>query len=470
MNNKTKKRAYRKYEGFVVIVTIASFLICLIAECENGYELMCIIPLLYLFAFLFNKNIHKYSPNNIGLFMLNVLMLIKYSIVPLIIALNKDFNTPHYYTVEVSPTSNLIAILLLAIELIIVNLVVAIFSNKFYGQKKNTKNSNKIEKIKTSPFLILAIIFLSTVLLLNINQAIPKDILLINGSFRGNNLDNNGLSLIISLAKLVLTGLIINHLIIKFKDSNKNIYVYLAYLTILVYCLLNTSTARRSMILPLILFVLITYDIFKRKGRALLFGSIILLTISISAITIYKSSWLYSENDSLINVLKTSSLGIQEYTSNIRPTAIGIEMAQKYREDITIETFFNDFLGSVPLLSSKINQNNRINYYYNNYILNGKNTSQIVPMSIIGYTYFSIFFSWLPIAICIYLLMYFEYKYNKKTRTTYLEQYLSLYLFFIFVASLDSNTQMIFARILNTYIPAYAIIKINELLCQKRIN
>ena len=63
-----------------------------------------------------------------------------------------------------------------------------------------------------------------------------------------------------------------------------------------------------SMILPLVLFVLITKRIFGKRGRILLIVTITILLTSITAITVYKSSWQYSSESTTFEVI-TKAMG-----------------------------------------------------------------------------------------------------------------------------------------------------------------
>ena len=129
-----------------------------------------------------------------------------------------------------------------------------------------------------------------------------------------------------------------------------------------------------------------------------------------------------------------------------------------------MESFINDFLGSIPVISSFVDQTDRINIYFNLYH-NVPKISLIIPMVGIGYAYFPIF---PPIftVICEWLLISVDYKLemSKKIEYKYLYLYLGLYL----SMCLGFNTQIIFAKFLIPFLPLLILFKINNKICLKK--
>lgn len=460
------EKLYGKYKIIAILLTIITIFSSIIVKKENGYGLIVIIPLIYLILFVACNKIHIYSKKHVGLFMLNFLMLIKYVISIFFIVVNKDYYTPSMYAVSISASSFSKAIIYELIEMIAIFSTIMLFSDKFYGKIKNINNEHKeFFKIKIGPVLVIVLVLLLLVVLMNFSSFLPKQIFFFNSDFSENETSQDSIQVLFSIFKILVMGLCINSFIVKFQKTGMRKYVFYSYLTILILCLLNTSSSRRSLILPLILFWLVTKDIFQNKGKVFLVIIIGILLTTIISVTIYKSFWLYDSDRSLSYVVKNTSGGIQEYTSNIRPIAIGIEMLEEFNNQIDYNTFINDFIGSIPIISHLVDQNNRLNIYYNLYILKGENTSQIVPMTIVSTAYFSSLFSWLLTSLSVFLLMLFESKiYMKKGNNNFLTKYLDFYLFFIFVTAIDSNTQMMIARLVINYIPLVIIMKLNDLI------
>lgn len=291
----------------------------------------------------------------------------------------------------------------------------------------------------------------------------PDKLLLFDNSFIEQERESNYISIIVATFKTILMGILINKFIIEYQNKQKSRYIIYSYLTMLMYILLNTGINRLNMIIPLIIFILITDKIFKRKGRLLFCGVLIILTSSITAITVSKFTYKYDSNSEFMYVMTDSLSGIQEYTSNIRPIALGLDAIEQYSTQIGLETFFNDFLGSVPVISHYINQNDRINMYYNRYVLHGINTSQIVPMVVSSIAYFSHIGPTVLTIVIILIIMYLEGKSRRKKYDNFLQMYMSNFLTFqIAFCCLNGNIQMIVGKVIVKYIPVILILWLNN--------
>lgn len=458
---------YKKYKIFVVITTLLTILLTLSADKGAGYKKIYVIPIVYLLLFLFNKSIHKYSKTNFGMFILNTLLYIKYILATLCIVLNKDYGAPCYTGRIPMSDSCESAIGYIVIEMLFIFTTIFIFARKFYvGREKTKKDENNIfTKINYNLPMIAFLGIASLLALKNINIFIPKQIFLINEGYEtlGENVPGF-LELIYLALKTILMGIIINTFIIKYQKKEKWIYIIGSYIVILIYAILSAGASRINMIMPIVFFALITYSTFGKKGKVLLGIVISILLLSISSITIYKSAWLFKSGDnSLLSVGKVLTSQIQEYTSGIRPIAQGLEAIEVYDKEITLNTLINDLLGSIPVVSKICNANNRINVYYNKYILgmNSKNTPMLIPMVVISKAYFSSVLCWMFSVINIILMMYFDGK-EYKGENNFLKRYMIIYLTFIFASSVYGNTQMIIGRIFTRFIPTILIMYFNE--------
>lgn len=447
-----KNKLYNYYRTLVIISSVITIFLSIVVEKNNGYQYIYFIPIVYLVAFILTKSLHIYSRKHIGLLILNILMYIRYVISTAIVIIKKDFGVPGFYAIEILDSSNSLSIFLIIIEMISIFFIIAFFTKLFYKNRDDDDSDVNIKIEKNHIGIVLTVfIFISFVFIVKYPENFfPKKIFFFDGTFVGNENNADSIEAIFYIFKTILMGILINNFLYKFQKNNKFKYILYSYITILGYVLLNTGISRLNMVLPLALFVLITNKFFKARGRILLYASMIILITSISAITLYKSSWRYSEDATSFEVMFTAIGDIQEYTSFIRPVAIGIQATGVYNRNITINTFFNDIFGSIPIISHYINLNDRINTYYNNYALNYANTSQIIPMVIISKSYFTIFFSWLLTDICVILLMMFD---SKKNRTNFLSMYMSLYLSFTLAFSIFSNTQTLSGRIFIRYLP-----------------
>lgn len=472
-----KNNKYDYYKATVIISSIITMILAALTKKTNGYEYMYFIPAVYLLLFLFSNSLHFYSKRYNGLLILNVFMYIRYVIATLIVAINKDFNTPVFYEIEVLPSSNSFAIFLILIEMISIFLIIAFFSKKFYEKKYGKKEDEKQEvkekccNIKFEKKHMGIVLTLFTILSLFIfliypNSFFPKSIIVFKGDFIPNENAIDSIKVIANAFKTIIMVILINNFICEFQDKKKIKYVIYSYLIILIYILLNTSTSRLTMVLPIMLFVLVTNKIFEGKGKLLLILVITILITSISSITLYKSSWRFDSNATIFEIFTTAIGDIQEYTSYIRPVAIGIETTEKFDKEISMKTFLNDIFGSIPIVSHCINQKDRINIYYNTYALNLKNTSQIIPMLITSSAYFSKLFCWLFTDVFVVLLMFFD---SRKTKNNFMSKYMSLYLSFVFAFVLFSNVQTLVGNIFVNYLPVVCLMYLDNKIVMNNI-
>lgn len=466
-----REKQYMKYEIFVAVSAIFTAFLGFISDKEKGYELIFLIPLIYVFLFIFNKWMHKYSKTHYGMLILNVILYIKYVVAIFFIIINKDYGNAVYTGKVPSSESCTQAIIYILVEMIFIFGMIFIFAKMLYKSDSIRNDKNDFSKIEINIVLIGFLLIIGMIAVINFNIFMPTQALFINSEYA---MEKKGIEGSIEVAffsfKTILMGIAINHCILKYQKNEKMRYVIYSYIIILVYVIFNTSTSRLNMIIPIIFFVLITQKIFNKKGKILLGIVIGILILSFSSITVYKSAWLFTDDTyNLLDIAKVITNQIQEYTSGIRPVAQGIEAIEQYRDDITFSTLVNDIFGSIPIINSAFNNKDRINIYYNMYIL-GNSTEihpLIMPLVTISKAYFSSIFCWLFTSLNILLMMYFDGKINKYKKN-YLSTYVMIYLSFIFASSVYANTQIVIGRIFTKFIPVVLIIYINNKIALRK--
>ena len=447
---------------FVIIISVLSILFSLFSQKPESHRFIFMIPLVYLILFIGFKRLHRYSAHNKGLFILNIYMFLKYSISILLVVIFKNYSVKDYYYHYIAEESYEMAIFYIIVEMISIFLVIEFFSDLLY-KKINKDNNSDLKIIKIGPVLILFIIVSILLIIKNTNEFFVKNSILFstNNSLTENIEVSNLNSIIFYSIKLIIMGLIINKCIYLYKQDNKFRYILLSYLTIATYTFLNVSTSRLNVILPFLLFILITKDIFKDRTRKLNIAFACILVICFSIISVYKNPWKYTSDDGISSIMIEFTSGVQEYTSNIMPTAMGLQAIDYYKDSISVNTLLNDFLGSIPFISHYIDQNNRIYNLYNMYALNGNSMSQLIPMTVSSIAYFSPIFCWVLVALNVFLLMYCEAHFNQKYNN-FLEKYLLIYLYFIFASCLCSNVQMLSGRFFINFLPSFILLYLNK--------
>lgn len=254
----------------------------------------------------------------------------------------------------------------------------------------------------------------------------------------------------------------------KYQKKQKNIYIIISAVVVLCYIALQTSISRWNILIPVIIYLYMAHMFFKDKYIFIAISVITVLVISIISISIYKFSWLFnSEGSSVGKVFNILTQQVQEYFSGPRAVAQGIEAVDMYRNRISFKTLFNDYLGSVPYISHFINQDDRINIYYN-YYLKGENATatQIMPIVNIGKAYFGTIGA--PILMIIYLIISIRIGQKEKNTKNIFYKYVDCFSILVLNMSIYFNTQIVFGFMLDYIIPWTIAIKLNEYIILKK--
>ena len=248
----------------------------------------------------------------------------------------------------------------------------------------------------------------------------------------------------------------------RFDKSKHFIYPLLSCMVFVLYMALLTGTARWVILISAIsgVYVLVWYY---PKYRKFIKGSILItLVLSIISITIYKFFRITTQNEWQLSLLIEELLkqfGV--YFSGARNVGQAIEMKASFGNSISANTLINDFVGSIPGVSSYINQADRINGYFNFYVYGvTRFTSQIIPMIGVGYSYFGFIGSPLFTTLSIYLAIRFGYFafIEERGEFKYLYSYAAIWL----ALCMGFNTQIIFGWFINVYLPMYLLFRVNR--------
>ena len=453
------KKIYKYYKIVVIIFTLITFLLCFIKERSHGYSYIYLIPFCYLFLFVSNKHLHVLSKKNMGMFLLNVAMFYKYILTSFLVITSEDFALPSAYRNYIDASSNKIAIFLILGEMISIFLLIFFTAPKFYANKKYNENQvTEFKKIKPNVIMIIVLIFGAVFMVMNIDKYMPSKLLYVNSEFEVER--STGFETIVSNAfKVILTALLINKLIVKYQTSHKKIYMALSYICILMLCLLNTGSSRTMMMVPLLLFIIITINIFKKKDSILFLAIVVMvLSINLTAVSMHKFAWKYKDNNdfAISNIVDTGD-SLQEYTSFIRPVAAAIETNKSLKRNVGLKTIVNDTLGSIPILNHFVDKNARYNIYYNYYIFNyeGKVT-KIAPLLGYSLSYFGYLGFFILTDLCVIILMIVDSKIDYK-KNNFLSSYNNFYLLFVLSQSICCSYQSIIGRVFVYFMPVFLI-------------
>lgn len=449
-----------------VVSAIIGIITYALSENINGYNLMCIIPIIYSCVSLTTQSFHK--DKSFMMKSLHIIMFIKYVLMPIIIVINRDYyngiltgNIPKADSVQK-------AIWFIIYEMLTIFFIVSIkdvFVKNIHIQKGRQKKTT-IE-ISFIVFMIIGLILcgkFGSVL-------IPKSFFVLDETYEVGKIQSNmdGLiKILFNLFKVMIFLYLLQKCFSKYQKEPKNIYIIFSAIVVLCYIALQTSISRWNILIPIIIYLYMAHIFFKDKFIFIALSVITVLVISIISISIYKFSWLFnSEGSSIRKVFYILTQQVQEYFSGPRAVAQGFEAVDNYRNRISFKTLFNDYLGSIPYISHFINQEDRINVYYN-YYLKGENATatQIMPIINIGKAYFGTIGA--PILMLIYLIISIRIGQKERNTKNIFYKYIDCFAILVLNMSIYFNTQIVFGFMLDYIIPWTIAIKLNEYIILKK--
>lgn len=456
---------------FKIIFTVLSILLCISLKKYNGYEFIFLIPLVYFFCMIFIKYKKVEYSNNISYLSIDFLTFVKYSIMPMLIVIMNDYENG-VLTGQI-PSSNYVqeAILLTIIECFIVFFTLYVFN---IVHKEKIKVSCITKKIKFGPVIFVFFVISFLLIIKYSSSFFPRQFFVINSDYSTVQIASSvdGLvKIIFTIAKMFFLLFGTQFLIFKYNKNQKFIYIIEIMFLLLVYLGINTSTSRWNLVIPIIIYLYMLKDIWFKKSINKVAISLIVFVLFISFISIsmYKFQWLFNNSSDvgIKNVTRVLASQIQEYMSGPRAIAQGIETAEIFSNEISGQTLFNDFAGSIPYVSKFIVQNDRINVYYN-YLVKGPYSypTQIMPTISIGYSYFG----YLGCFIFTFLFILFSLKLGviEAEADNIFLKFISAYMSIWLSMNLGFNTQIIFGFFISTWFPFLIIYYLNKIIILKK--
>jgi len=303
---------------------------------------------------------------------------------------------------------------------------------------------------------ILYLILIAILYLIDKKQLLPKDIFSEVDYDSIDTVHKSSLEIIGKWLKLIGFPVLSIFLYKKYKRAS----YLLVFLLFGLFGYLQIGTSRWTLIFYTIISFAFLIKIYGNKVKKMILPISTILTIIVLSISIYKFSWAVKDSDNkFIDVIVLMSDQLQPYFSGPTLVAQCIEITEysQLSTKVGFNTFINDFMGSVPILSGNIDSKNRLNYIFNEYIFgsNSLNTSQIIPISGVGYIYFGFWFSTIFVFIATYLGLKFEESSNKSKDL--INYWILIYMAIWCVSSIIFNTQILWGNIVTNYLILYII-------------
>lgn len=437
-----------KLNRFILTTIFALFLFIYAINGDSyQYSYVLFVPLCFIISSLIETRLYyKYT---LILKIIYVLSIFKFFIMPLMIVATDDIWS---YGPKPTPQSFVYAIIITILEIFTLTFAKFLFFSK--KEKKQLPNLYTKWFTKNIPikfiFLIVGLLFFFTT---NKSLLMPKDI------FEERTYDDDVVSVKNSLAIVAKWIKLIGFPIISlflYRFFNKKIAYYLSITAFIFFGYLQLGTSRWTLIFYAIISFIFLYKLFGNQVKKVVIPLSVVLGFVILSISIYKFSWaIQGSSNPFKDIIIVMSGQFQQYFSGPTLIAQSIDITNypALNNKIGIQTFINDYMGSVPLLSSIFEQSNRINYIFNEYLFgfNTINQTQIIPMSGIGYIYFGLFGSTILVFMFTYIALKLEaFAIQAKDIINY---WLLIYMAVWCGCSIIFSSQIIWGNVITNYLP-----------------
>ncbi len=426
-------------------------------ERSNEYKFVFLLPLAYvlillIFSKIFIKPYYSYGPL---FYAAQIFIFIRYVLTPfsMVISNNEFLPGPDPMSYEMN-----MSFILMIYELLCIYIAISIATYK-NGRRKNLVGQPKYSLLGNK-FIIgtITLIFLS--ILVNFpNSVIPSQVLFVNEDFSDISSPNGIIEIMSMLFKCMSFLLILSFININDNNRNRFINFIISFVLLVALMALFTGTSRWTMIFMGLAGLIVIERLYPKYKFFLRIGVISILVTSVISISMYKFWWALIETDTPIkDTILLMSTQFQAYFSGPRTVAQSLNI-KDYFPAISISTFLNDFLGSVPFVSNFIDQSDRINVYFNTY--NYRNsTSLIMPLAGIGYTYFGFILAPIFTMISQWIIIKLDNLTQREGRLEFLFVY--MYLGLRLSMSMGLNTQSLFTSFILPTLPLLLIFILNR--------
>lgn len=441
---------------FLIGITVTFTVINSSNTLPNSYYL---VPLIYSVLIIIFPSITRYMFKNIGLLALNISMIIRYLLSPLLISFNGIEMIRGIYPIE---SSYNIGVNLILYELILVFIIFQLFYKKFYVTN-NVRQANIYWRKN-----ILGWVFI--LICLGIIMIYPEllgrySFILTTSELKSKSLEIDIISflpLLVQLGTLILTLTIINIIYKYYSSSERFIFVLLSILTVFIISSFIIGTSRFSVVLPLVTSLYVIYIVFSKYKKQIAIISICIVLFTVLSTSILKASTISSEEATITDFLVELNSNLQLYFSGVSNVAIAVQTSNIYTS-YNYESIISDTLRSVVLVNSFFKSSSSALVDFNVVFYNGGLArDQILPMIGQGYLYFGFFLSPLFSIMTLILLMYFDSKTIKTSSIMY--KYIYAYISLKFGLFMMTNITNLLSFLTNYFLILFIIFYINDKL------
>lgn len=446
------------YSVFAVIVAI----VLMVSTRDPKYSLLYLLPLIYGILYSFSHFLQKNKFQSIVLAILFATSYVRYVIAPFVLFLGGFENNASEYHVSLFHQ----AILLQSYEEIVFFITIAYFAPKIY---KGTTNSVDYSNKQIGKDIgIWGLLILSVVLIITIPGIISRYHLVLSltgGEVETDNSDLSGaFGIIVSTARYLLVLLLLLFAYKKYNVTQKNKYIVLSLIVVVVNSLVVYDLSRFGLIIPAAAFVYYLAQLYPSKKKSILRSAIILIGIVVLYTSFIK---MFSEARGGADMQGESGYwgsALQVYFQGTSDVVIGIAASTKMTL-MPLFAFFNDAVANVAVLSRYSVEPLQSIYVFNVEYSGGYAQDKILPNVCAGFNYLGFIGAPLLTVVIMIMGMSFDAK-NRRTKDLYMK------FVYIYAAITCSFPHMIYYAITISMLVNYAFfmwlfVRINSLLKNK---
>lgn len=450
-----------------IIVLTLSFvsIISIMMSSEKLPQNLVVLPLVFVCLYFLLPMFSRYMFNNIGITIVNLTMLIRYTISPLLMSI---------YGVNVSIGSSTSidsqtkAIYLMLFEMVSIIVFFSLFSKKFYN------NENKIEKNIAKPNPIGWLFIILSILIAVVQPEVINRYTFIwsASELKTSDIEIGSIAfLVVQLAQIILTISLLNFLYGIYEKKKNVIYLILSFLVVGISASFISGTSRFSIVLPLVTGLFIIYILYKNYRKIILFCSAFLSFLLILTSTLLKKNTISSQvgfNSSITgSSFEKLNSELQLYFSGVVNVSHAIDTSYYY-SPFQLGPIISELLRSVVFVNSLFDsQNGALNIFnevfYNKVLV----SDQILPMVGQGFLYFGPILAPIFSIASILSVMYLDNKVHSSN--SIFKKYIMTYLCVKFALFFMVNATIQISFFTNFFLVLLVINYLNNKLTLKKV-
>lgn len=420
---------------------------CLVYHDIEKFNLLFVLPAIFgVLTLFFYKFLSQITTSMVFIVFL-FQAVVRYIILPALITYDKGMEIAMY------SDNDVIALIIMVIELILAYLTLAIFSRR---QEQGFTRRLSVVPLKNSLFLVVSIVALFIYIansgyFENINYVWELNAYRIQDSNTEEFKSNNYAGLAFLFLRIAVSLMALSWIVGRVMSPNRRIYLF--WLVVAVNGVFMVGVSRFSMLLNVVpLFVVfLSFYPDQRIKLGLIIIAVLLPATIVSSLAKFSNEEKVMTLEGLVN-----ANSLNAYFSGPGNICVGLDAYQRIDGVEHIWFFLNDIGQNLPLISNYTDSEYKSNIYFNYEIVKDKHdTTQIVPQSIAGLFHFSIFGVFLYPVVFLSLALYFERMFYRSSFIGYKYVYtlLALNLSLVSMLNVGSVTSAIFVNVAFILVP-----------------